>query len=159
VKAKSVRVRTECIVAGYQKLFSFLGLRPSNLSGMFTFSRRAFGAMAGGGSECTARIGPSRCRRSWTVMLSGSLQGPLGSSSFPSSLSCSSSSVPSFSLGPPLGGVGSPRGAAGLSCSCSSGGLSGSEGGLRVRWVVEKGVRWVPHHGCEFERLCAHFGD
>jgi hypothetical protein len=132
MKAKSVGVHTECVVAGYQKLFSFLGLQPLNSSGMFTFSHRAFGAMVGSGSGCTARIGPSRHRRSQTVMLSGSPWGLLGSLSFPSSLSCSSSSVPSFSSGlpsdPPSGGFGSPPGAMGPSCSCSSGHLSGSEG-------------------------------
>jgi hypothetical protein len=31
--------------------------------------------------------------------------------------------------------------------------------GLRVRWVVGKGVRWVPHRGREFETLRARFGD
>jgi hypothetical protein len=30
--------------------------------------------------------------------------------------------------------------------------------GLRVRWVIGKGVRWVPRHGREFETLCARFG-
>jgi hypothetical protein len=127
MKAKSVGSARNALLQDTKKLFSFLGLRPSNSSSAFTFSCRAFGALAGGGSRRTARIGLSRRRRSRTIMLSGSPQGPLGSSSFPSSLSCSSSSVPSFSSGPPSGGVGSPWGAAGPSCSHSSGGLSGSE--------------------------------
>jgi hypothetical protein len=92
-------------------------------------------------------------------MLSGSPWGPLGLSSFPLSLSCSSSSVPSFLLGlpsdPPLGGLvlhGGPLGhlvhARQEVCL-----------GLRVRWVIGKGVRWVPCCGLEFETLCARFGD
>jgi hypothetical protein len=138
-----------------KKLFSFLGLRPSNSSSAFTFSHRAFGAMAGSGSGRTARIGLSRHRRSRTVMLSGSPRGPLGSLSFPSSLSCSSSSVPSFSLGPPSGGVGSPRGLLGHLVHAHQEVCLG----LRMRWVVGMGVRWVPHHGREFETLHARFGD
>ena len=84
-----------------KKLFNFLRLQLSNLSGVFTFSHRVFRATAGGESQHSARIGPSRQRRSQTVMLSGSLWCPMGSSMFPSSLPCSS---PSFSSDPPLGG-------------------------------------------------------
>ena len=58
--------KTFSLLQETKKLFNFLGLRPSNSSGAFTFSRRVFGAAAGGGSRHSARIGPSRRRRSRT---------------------------------------------------------------------------------------------
>jgi hypothetical protein len=115
-----------------KKLFSFLGLRPSNSSGAFTFSCQAFRAIAGGGSGCTARIGPSRCRRSCTVMLSGSPRVHWVCCHSPHPYPACLHQFRHFCRAchwiHHWGGVGSPQGAAGPSCSHSSEGLSGSEG-------------------------------
>jgi hypothetical protein len=116
-----------------RKLFNFLGLRPSNLSGGFTLSCHALGIMmgkAGTGPRHFVRIGPRRHRRSCTVTLS---DPPRVRNSL--SLSCSSLSRPYLSspsslLGPPMDpssdGLSSLLGPARPLARLWCGGLSGS---------------------------------
>jgi hypothetical protein len=165
-----------------RKLFNFLGLQPSNLSGGFTLSHHALGVAmgkAGTGPWHSARIGPRRHRRSCTVMLLDPLQVRNGSS-----LSCSSLShlyplsLSGLPMDPSSDGCGSLSGPAGSPAHSWCGGLSCSfpcpllftglggagkvvvEGPgvrhLHILWGIcqDLMVGWVLNHSQEFGMPC-----
>jgi hypothetical protein len=131
VKKKVSGSAQNALLHNTRKPFNFLGLQPSNSSGGFTLSCRALGVTmgkAGTGPQCSARIGPRRCRRSCTVMLLDPLWVQNGSSLSHSSLSRSYPSSPLSLSGPPMDpssdGFGSPLGPAGPPAPSQCGGLS-----------------------------------